>query len=382
MGVNETRVRSGGFSAISRRAFRNFHIIHNYLNHPNGRLWVIWKKSSLRIQALDTVSQWIHLKVWLVLGDFNCVRYGTERQSSVPPDTRAIGEFSNALYAARLDDLNTHGCFFTWTNKQDDGDRKWMKLDRALVNSGWQATFPGSYADALVAGVSDHSPIVVSLFSAVVTRPRQFRFLNSWIADATFLPLVEDTWLYSVRGCPMFQFVSRLKLGKGKLKTLHRSSYSNISDRVALVRDKLRVCQERVRLDPMNILLLGEERDLCLAFSKLRDAELSIVYQRAKELDIKMADACTAYFFAKVAARRSTCTITKKFLTHLVLNALRQLQFLMLLLLIILSCSALRVLRSLWLRMWFFLGDACLLVRVISLRRVYRMQRSNLLCSP
>ncbi|KAK9665743.1 hypothetical protein RND81_14G133100 [Saponaria officinalis] len=280
MGVNETRVQSGDFSAISRRAFRNFHIVHNYVNHPNGRLWVIWKKGSLRIQALDMGSQWIHLTVsdegsvhflvtfvyahntvserlplwdllrgsvtfilWLVIGDFNCVRYGTEHQSSMPHDTRAMGEFNDALYAAGLDDLNTHGCNFTWTNKQDGADRKWMKLDRALVNFGWQATFPGSYTDALAAGVSDHSPIVVSLFSAVAARPRQFRFLNCWIADATFLPLVEDAWLHNVQGCPMFQFVSLLKLVKGKLQTLHRSGYSNISGRVTILRDQLRACR-------------------------------------------------------------------------------------------------------------------------------------------
>ncbi|KAK9671811.1 hypothetical protein RND81_12G056000 [Saponaria officinalis] len=337
IGINETRVRSGGFSTISRRAFRNFHIIHNHVNHPNGRLWVIWKKCGLRIQALDTGSQWIHQNVsdggsvhflvtfvyahntalervslwdflrgsstslpWLDLGDFNCVRYGTERLSVVPPNTRAMVEFNDALYGAGLDELKTHGCQFTWTNKQDDGDRKWMRLDRALVNFGWQTHFPGSYADALVAGVSDHSPIVVSAFSATSPKTRQIRFFNCWIGDEKFLPLVEDAWLHSVRGCPMYQLVSRLKLVKGKLKTLHRSGYSHISDRVAHARDQLQAFQERMRVDPMNPLILREEKELCLVFSKLRDAELSI-----------MTDASTAYFFAKVAARRCSSTIAK-----------------------------------------------------------------------
>ncbi|KAK9713991.1 hypothetical protein RND81_06G063800 [Saponaria officinalis] len=222
-----------------------------------------------------------------------------------------MAAFNDALYATGLDDIPTHGCQFTWTNKQDDGDRKWMRLDRAVAYDPWHVYFPSSYADALPAGVFDHSPIVVSVCASGPARPVLFRFLNRWTQDPQFAPLVVETWTEEVRGCPMYKLVSHLKSMKAKLKVLHRSTYSGISNRVADLRSRLFDCQLLLQSDPLNQNLLNAEMKLCHDFCKFKNIELSIAYQRAKAQDIKIGDASTSYFFAKVAARRKISTISK-----------------------------------------------------------------------
>ncbi|KAK9733590.1 hypothetical protein RND81_04G076900 [Saponaria officinalis] len=345
LGINESRIRFGNFSTVSKRRFSAFQIIHNYPDHPNGRLWAIWRRGDLQVRLLSSGSQWLHLHVvedarpvfitfvyglndvagrgafwgflktvstslpWVVLGDFNCVRLPSERISCVPPLWSVMTDFNNAIYDSGLEESATTGCEYTWTNKQDGLARKWMRLDRALVNSDWLAAFLSSSAEALPAGVSDHSPVVVSFNTDFCPRPKQFKFLNCWAQNSLFLPLVADIWKVRVIDCPIFRLVSRLKLLKPKLKTLHVEHYSNITERVIHLRGQLLDCQSRVQLDPLNQSLLDEEADLAQIFCRFKKVELNIAYQRAKVHDIKMMDASTSYFFAKIAARRNACNI-------------------------------------------------------------------------
>ncbi|XP_074283296.1 uncharacterized protein LOC141607846 [Silene latifolia] len=265
----ETRVRAPKFDYIIRKGFRFFQVLNNYEHHSNGRLWVIWNKESLRITALSSGNQWIHIQVedlgcvtfqasfvyglnfvegrydlwtflqhirphhpWVCLGDFNCVREVEERISDTVPNLQVIDDFNEAVYGAGLDDLLTHGCKYTWTNKQEDGDRKWMKLDRVLVNSAWQTSFTSSYADALAAGVSDHSPLVVWVTPDEPSRPKQFRLVN------------------------------HLKLIKPKLKSMHQRDFSNISGRVKDAKLALQRCQLLLQQTPLNAELLSQEKNL------------------------------------------------------------------------------------------------------------------------
>ncbi|KAK9756442.1 hypothetical protein RND81_01G097800, partial [Saponaria officinalis] len=311
LGLLETRVRTSSFNNVFHRCFRSFQCFNNYAYHSNGCIWVLWNKSNMKVQLIDANSQWIHLLPWLVVGDFNCVRSTTERISSSPPDLHVMLAFNDALYAAGLDDIATHGCHLTWTNKQDDCDRKWMRLDRAVTNATWHSSFPASYADALPAGVSDHSPIVVTLCAPDPPRPKPFRFLNCWAQDSPFMPMVTEAWAADVWGCPMFCLISRLKALKIKFKLLHKSTYSGISDRIADRKRKLTDCQISLHSRPLCQTLLDEERDLCQAYCKFKNIELSIVYQRAKAQDIRMGDASTSFFFAKVAARRKISSVAR-----------------------------------------------------------------------
>ncbi|XP_074283518.1 uncharacterized protein LOC141608064 [Silene latifolia] len=339
LGIVETRIRKNKANNVQRRQFKHFFVLDNYSSHLNKRIWIIWKNSNMVVTVHHSTSQWIHLLVtngalsmeltfvygfnhptqrlplwefmvdrhqgqlpWMLLGDFNYVRTLEERISSDPPNLVALGEFNEAIANARLVELNTQGCTFTWTNKQEYDDCKWMKLDRALVNSSWLLAYPDSSVEVLTSGISDHSPLVVNL--GIRTQDKQF------------LPLVKREWRRYIRGCPMFRFIQHLHGIKNQLKSLHKDKYSSISERVTQLQQALHICQLKVHNDPTNMSLHKEEEMHAKAYCKLKNIELNIAYQRAKEFDIKQGDAGTAYFFSKVAAIRNTANISKVMDVH------------------------------------------------------------------
>ncbi|XP_074300969.1 uncharacterized protein LOC141632309 [Silene latifolia] len=186
-----------------------------------------------------------------------------------------------------------------------------MRLDRALVNASWLLVFPDSYAEALTAGISDHSPLVLTLEASTPPKNYSFKYLNCWSQDQQFLPLVRAEWGTYIRGCAMYKLVQHLKRLKGKLRGLHREHYANITAKVKNVQQQLHTCQEKLQLDPHNRALCLEEEHLSEDDCKFKNIELSIAFQRAKEFDIKMGDASTTYFSSKVAARRNSSNIRK-----------------------------------------------------------------------
>ncbi|XP_074298402.1 uncharacterized protein LOC141629274 [Silene latifolia] len=210
----------------------------------NRRIWIIWKDSSLTIQVLNISSQWIHLSIshgfhvpeatfvygfnhhaqrlplwdflvsnagcstpWLVLGDVNCVRTTKERISSGPPNTATMNEFNEVVANDGLDEIRAQGYCFTWSNKQDHEERKWVRLDRTMVNSFWFLAFPVSYEEALTARISDHSPLVISLEANVPAKNYSFKYLNYWRQDPQFKPIVNAEWETSIKGCAMYKLV-------------------------------------------------------------------------------------------------------------------------------------------------------------------------------
>ncbi|XP_074305778.1 uncharacterized protein LOC141640999 [Silene latifolia] len=347
MGILETRIKHNKFSNIAEYGFSRFVVLTNNGSHPNGRIWVIWRKNlGYDIIVVDISSQWIHLLIkiegkqyyvtmvyasnsattrhvlwefsikqniqeaWILMGDFNCVRTMEEMISNSRPDYQDMADFNDGIKQAKLDDLASTRCCFTWTNKQEEWDRKWMKLDRALVNGERVLRFPSSCAAAFEPGVSDHSPICVTADCNEKYIPKSFKFLNCWAQHPTFHQLVAAKWEWSTNGNCMESVLQCQRTLKKDLKQLHRANYSGITDRVLLLWEQLKTCQQQFQTDPLNGNLLQQEKVLCDSYCKFRNIELQIAYQRAKTHEIKMGDASTSYFFAKVALRRNTNAIS------------------------------------------------------------------------
>ncbi|XP_074299409.1 uncharacterized protein LOC141630500 [Silene latifolia] len=346
--VVETRVRVNKCAPIQRKNFKQFLIQDNYSSHYNGRIWVLWRNSAFLIQCLNSSSQWIHLLVshgrvqlevtfvygfnhlaqrlplwdfivsnvhcsgpWLVIGDINCVRNSEERVSSDSPQIQAMEEFNQAIADSGLEEIRTQGCWFTWTNKQEQADTKWMRLDRALANALFFREYPDSLVDVSTAGISDHSPLVLSLGLSEPPRRHSFKYLNCWSEDMGFQALVQREWGTSIKGCGMYQLVQHLRRLKGKFRYLHKSRYVGVSEKVKLLQQQLHRCQEKLQHAPTNSDLCLEDEELRQQYCKFRKVELSIAYQRAEAFEVKMGDTSTAYFFSKIAGRRNQSNISK-----------------------------------------------------------------------
>ncbi|KAL0431094.1 UNVERIFIED_CONTAM: hypothetical protein Sradi_0735400 [Sesamum radiatum] len=57
--------------------------------------------------------------LWLVLGDFNCVKSMAEKQLGVMPTWYELKDFSDCCPSLGLTDAPTTGCYYTWYSNSD-----------------------------------------------------------------------------------------------------------------------------------------------------------------------------------------------------------------------------------------------------------------------
>ena len=143
LGLVETRVSSVNSKVIETNLLGGWHSINNYSNHPNGRIRVLWNPEVLDVSILHSSEQLLHVSVtileqqivfsasfvygfntpeewlslwddikqlssndpWILLGDFNVVRFLSEKVGgdlSWPPH---MDYLNNCCYENKLDDL-------------------------------------------------------------------------------------------------------------------------------------------------------------------------------------------------------------------------------------------------------------------------------------
>ena len=133
---------------------------------------------------------------WVIVGDFNLIRYPFEKNNS-NFDRGLAALFNSLIRDMGWFDLPLHDRHFTWTNGQASPVLAW--LDRVFFNSDWNSLFPDSSLTSLSRPTSDHHPLLVRA-STTIPKPSNFCFENSWLLDPFFLPSVLDSWVG--RGAP------------------------------------------------------------------------------------------------------------------------------------------------------------------------------------
>ncbi|GJV26537.1 RNA-directed DNA polymerase, eukaryota [Tanacetum coccineum] len=103
----------------------------------------------------NIINQWSGEVV--VMGDFNEVRYASERYGSVFHAANAV-EFNDFIVNSQLHEIPLGGYSFTWTDKYAN---KMSKLDRFLVSQGFLILFPSISGLILHRNISDHKPILL-----------------------------------------------------------------------------------------------------------------------------------------------------------------------------------------------------------------------------
>ncbi|XP_074305161.1 uncharacterized protein LOC141640174 [Silene latifolia] len=200
------------------------------------------------------------------------------------------------------------GSEFPWSNKQGSDTRTWARLDRVLVNPAWLAIFPASYALSLPPGLSDHSPLMVSVASDSPVK-RRFSFLNAWQDHPDYQSLIQSAWNTPCYGTPMYQLFFKLKSVKSSLQQLHKRNFSNITERVQELRGQLEDCQNELQTYLFSPFLIAKEKNLAAQYAKLSKIEVDILFQKAKVNNIRKRDCSSSFFFSKIALRRHHSTI-------------------------------------------------------------------------
>ncbi|XP_074315553.1 uncharacterized protein LOC141651754 [Silene latifolia] len=240
--------------------------------HKGGRVWLLWRPTVFDVNIIQYDPQFIHARIlikatqqvflltivyafnegserldlwdnlksvagqcdipWALAGDFNTVLSPEERLGAASKQ-EDMDTFNDCMSACGMMDIAATGAFFTWTNKQDIGHRKYSRLDRFLVNQ---------------------------------ERANSFKYFNMWSDAPNFLDTVKSYWNQQIDGTKMFGVVKKLKALKGGLKTLNKECFSD------------------VELNALNEVRF---------WTKARD---SFLQQKAKTQWIDEGDSNTAYF--------------------------------------------------------------------------------------
>ncbi|GJV49022.1 RNA-directed DNA polymerase, eukaryota [Tanacetum coccineum] len=147
------------------------------------------EKRSLWSYITSLLSRWNG--EYMVLGDFNEVRFERERMGSVF-NSQGASEFNNFILNSGLVDIQLEGYSFTWAHPSAS---KMSKLDRFLVSEGLISLFPSMSAICLDRHLSDHRPIllrdVIADYGAI-----PFRLYHSWLGWEGFDQMVSNVWKF------------------------------------------------------------------------------------------------------------------------------------------------------------------------------------------
>ncbi|KAL7161753.1 hypothetical protein ACSBR2_042265 [Camellia fascicularis] len=197
----------------------------------------------------------------IFLCDFNATRFSHEKFGGSQNWSSAKEEFNSLILDSELDDLSYTGCHFTWANKREGVD---------------------STANFLPSGVSDHSPVVVTISDEVTSYKKPFKFFNFWSKHEDFLPLVANEWSQYIHGVLMFRVCQKLRNLKSVLKALNKKDFSDISTRVLVPKSDLESVQCKLDMDPSNLSLQNLERSNYKLYVDLCGVEESLAHQKSR----------------------------------------------------------------------------------------------------
>ncbi|XP_074277356.1 uncharacterized protein LOC141600993 [Silene latifolia] len=340
--ILETKIKQRNYGRIISSYFSNLGTCCNLDLHSNGRILLLWNLSTVVVTPLHVHSQFIHCEVfhnatcqvfhitfvyasndarerdglwshlinikplvnkWLILGDFNVIRDIFEKIGGTLPDLADIMDFNSCLYQCEVEDLTSSGCDFSWNNKQLPESRVWTKLDRALANVQWLTYFPATSAHFPEPGVSDHSPVVVTIFEDPCRKSR-FSFLNCWLDHSDYDNIVHEAWNVPVYGSSTYKLFAKLKNVRKSLRLLHKEHFTSISIKVQGLKQDLKDCQLAMQADNFSPELISKEKELLSLYCKFKHIEKTIVQQQAKVQNLNHDDCSSKFFYAKIQERK------------------------------------------------------------------------------
>nr|GEY02710.1 RNA-directed DNA polymerase, eukaryota [Tanacetum cinerariifolium] len=179
---------------------------------------------------VEIINRW-HGKV-IAMGDFNVVRYASERYGSSFHSLNA-NEFNRFIANSHLIKISLCGYSFTWSDKHAS---KMSKLDRFLVSQGTLDLFLNLLGLILHRYISDHRSIILKE-SHVDYGPIPFRLFHSSFLEQDFSSVIEDFWnndgVYASNAMVLLK--NKIKFLKQRLKMWSKDKKSIMEhDRKAL----------------------------------------------------------------------------------------------------------------------------------------------------
>ncbi|XP_018629838.2 uncharacterized protein [Nicotiana tomentosiformis] len=170
---------------------------------------------------------------------------------------------------------------------------------------------PSYIANFLSKGISDHSPVSISLLNLKNNRYKAFKYCNTWSQHPQFLVKVEEVWKQSLEGHMMYQVVSKMRSLKNSLKDLNKQYFRNIVTDANEDRDALKQVHEALQQHPGDKKLQQLEKEKYQQFRKSSYLAEIFLQQRSKATWIRLGDDNTRYFFLVIDHKKLQQAITQ-----------------------------------------------------------------------
>ncbi|GKE43570.1 cytochrome P450, partial [Tanacetum coccineum] len=238
-------------------------IVVVYAPHDLREKKVLWNNLTRVIENHNNFS--------ILLGDFNEVRYETERLGTTF-NRRSASVFNEFIHSSGLHDLPMRGKRFTRMNSFGN---KHSKIYRFLVSNHVVMLWPNTNVLALPREFLDHTPTPVLLkHSAPDFGPTPFKLFNSWLEHRDFPELVKSSWetmvvghhregTFNSNGLSMISFKTKLQ----HLKKTIRQWRSTIQNH-----DTVASLELRSLIDSLDI----KAESSCLSLSEIESRNASI----------------------------------------------------------------------------------------------------------
>ncbi|XP_021985624.1 uncharacterized protein LOC110881777 [Helianthus annuus] len=240
--------------------------------------------------------------LWVVIGDFNAVRFPEEKRNCAFKRTCA-NNFNSFIYDTGLLEYPINGRPFTYCS---DNGKKMSKLDRFLINSEFFNLWPQACFQVLPSMWSDHIPIILNM-KAVNYGARTFRIFNSWFGKEGFEEAVIEacnSFVYH-GGPPDVQFIRKLGQIRNKLKSWRNVMIKKEGEVVSGAKEKLEEMEallERRDLTEEEEWIFSENKKIVLEAELLLAKDLK---QRSRVKWAKDGDENSKYFHSMINKRKA-----------------------------------------------------------------------------
>lgn len=266
--------------------------------------------------------QWDSLKLlrqqdpdglWCFMGDFNNIRYQSEREGVSHRGTEAtnINDFNNWIAELELEEIPCVGKRFTWF--RPNGAAK-SRLDRFLVSPKWLHKWPACTNFTLERNFSDHCPIMLRA-KVIDWGSKPFRVFDCWFKDKSFQKVVRECWTSNQpRGWGGFALKVKLKRLKEALKVWNRDHYGDTLKKVQQIEADLNRLEDASSTRQLTQQEMTAHKNLQEELWTTALSHESLMRQKAGVKWLRERDCNSRYFHVLMNSRRTNNAIKGVFI--------------------------------------------------------------------
>ena len=236
---------------------------------------------------------------WVCAGDFNEIVWSHEKLGLGARPEGVMKEFRDALDECGLMDLGYVGEKFTWRGKRAGG-MVLERLDKAVVDNGWFALYPGTKVQHLRTHSSDHKAILIKLEGIIPRSIRPFKFEQMWLCDEGCRNTILEVWEAAPLAVSLVQVASKIKICGEKLLEWSHRSFGSIKKQIETKGKQLSKAEINAAKGILEVDLV---KVLKAKLNDLLDKESQMWQQRSRTLFLKCGDRNTSFFHSKASHR-------------------------------------------------------------------------------